>query len=111
MIFKITYLVALHAQTAVDAAIQLHPQVKDRLYEIERIELWTHEACILMIDERGPLHNFADRDHCLQYMAVIGIIFCELDANHYSNDVAADGRIDTLRLKMPMHEFIDLVVM
>lgn len=104
VIFKISYPAALQAQTAVEAAIQLHPQVKGRLNEIERIELWTHETCILMIDKSGALHNFADRDHCLQYMVAIGLIFGELDAHHYSDNVAADARIDTLRLKMTVTE-------
>ncbi|MGZ5232503.1 MAG: bifunctional 2-methylcitrate dehydratase/aconitate hydratase [Burkholderiales bacterium] len=104
VLFKISYPAALHAQTAVEAAIGLHPQVEHRLDEIERVELWTHETCILMIDKSGPLHNFADRDHCLQYMAAIGLIFGALDTRHYQDDVAVDSRIDALRAKMTVAE-------
>lgn len=99
-LFKISYPAALHAQTAVEAAIKLHPLVHTRLSEITRVDLWTHETCILMIDKKGPLHNFADRDHCLQYMAAIGLIFGGLTARDYEDDVAIDLRIDDLRAKM-----------
>ena len=104
VLYKISYPAALHAQTAVEAAIRLHPRVKHRLAEIERIELWTHETCILMIDKRGPLANFADRDHCVQYMAAIGLIFGDLTARHYEDEIAADPRIDTLRDRMVVIE-------
>jgi 2-methylcitrate dehydratase len=104
VLYKISYPAALHAQTAVEAAIRLHPRVKDRIEQIERVELWTHETCILMIDKRGPLANFADRDHCLQYMAAIGLIFGTLTAQHYEDEIAADPRIDALREKMVVIE-------
>lgn len=103
-LFKISYPAALHAQTAVEAAIKLHPLVCDRLDEIKEVELWTHATCILMIDKKGPLRNFADRDHCLQYMAAIGLIFGGLTARDYEDAVAADPRIDALRAKMVVRE-------
>ena len=104
VVFKIAYPAALHAQTAVEAAIRLHPHVKERLEEIDSIELWTHETCIVMIDKRGPLHNFADRDHCLQYMAAIGLLFGNLSARDYEDEVASDPRIDRLRSQMTVRE-------
>jgi 2-methylcitrate dehydratase len=103
-LFKISYPAALHAQTAVEAAIRLHPLVRDRLDEVMKVELWTHATCILMIDKEGPLRNFADRDHCLQYMAAIGLIFGGLVARDYEDAVAADPRIDALRAKMVVRE-------
>jgi 2-methylcitrate dehydratase len=104
VLFKIAYPAALHAQTAIEAAIRLHPLVRTRLDEIATIELWTHETCILMIDKSGPLHNFADRDHCLQYMAAIGLIHGRLSGRDYEDEVAADPRIDALRAKMVVLE-------
>jgi 2-methylcitrate dehydratase len=103
-LFKISYPAALHAQTAVEAAIRLHPLVRNRLGEIERVELWTHATCIMMIDKQGPLRNFADRDHCLQYMVAIGLIFGGLVARDYEDGVASDPRIDALRAKMAVRE-------
>lgn len=103
-LFKIAYPAALHAQTAVEAAIKLHPWVRDRIGDIARVEVWTHETCILMIDKTGPLHNFADRDHCLQYMAAIGLLFGDLTARDYEDERAADPRIDALRSKMVVRE-------
>ncbi len=100
VLFKISYPAEFHAQTAVEAAIKLHPQVKNRLHQIERIELTTHESAIRIIDKTGPLHNPADRDHCLQYMVAIGLIFGSLTADHYEHSVASDSRIDELRGKM-----------
>ena len=100
ILFKISYPAEFHAQTAVECAVQLHPQVRDRLDQIERIELTTHESAIRIIDKTGPLHNPADRDHCLQYMTAIGLLFGGLTADHYEDKVAADPRIDALRAKM-----------
>lgn len=103
VLFKIAYPAALHAQTAVEAAVRLHPQVHARLDEITKVELWTHETCILMIDKRGPLHNFAERDHCLQYMAAVGLIRGTLTAHDYEDEAAADPRIDARRAEaMPL---------
>ncbi|MEO5916390.1 MAG: bifunctional 2-methylcitrate dehydratase/aconitate hydratase [Luteolibacter sp.] len=104
ILFKISFPAEFHAQTAVECAMTLHPLVKSRLDEIERIELTTHESAIRIIDKSGPLNNPADRDHCLQYMIAIGLIFGELTADHYEDHVAADPRIDVLREKMTVRE-------
>jgi 2-methylcitrate dehydratase len=104
ILFKISFPAEFHAQTAVECALQLHPVVKSRLDRIERVELTTHESAIRIIDKTGPLHNPADRDHCLQYMTAIGLIFGELTAAHYEDAVAADPRIDALRAKMHVQE-------
>ena len=100
VLFKISFPAEFHAQTAVECAVKLHPLVRHRLGEIERIELTTHESAIRIIDKTGPLHNPADRDHCLQYMTAIGLIFGHLTAEHYENAFAADPRIDALRATM-----------
>jgi 2-methylcitrate dehydratase len=104
VLFKISFPAEFHAQTAVEAAITLHPKVAGRLDAIERIEMTTHESAIRIIDKRGALHNPADRDHCLQYMAAIGLIFGQLTAEHYEDKVAADPRIDAVREKMVVVE-------
>ena len=104
VLFKIAFPAEFHAQTAVECAFQLHGQVKDRLDQVERVELTTHESALRIIDKSGPLHNPADRDHCLQYMTAIGLIFGQLTADHYENKVAADPRIDALRAKMVVRE-------
>ncbi|HRJ47194.1 MAG TPA: bifunctional 2-methylcitrate dehydratase/aconitate hydratase [Opitutaceae bacterium] len=104
VLFKISFPAEFHAQTAVECALQLHPLVKDRLDQIECVDLTTHESAIRIIDKTGPLHNPADRDHCLQYMAAIGLIFGELTANHYEDNIAADPRIDALRARMVVAE-------
>ena len=104
ILFKISFPAEFHAQTAVECALQLHPLVKNRLGEIARIELTTHESAIRIIDKTGPLNNPADRDHCLQYMAAIGLIFGNLTADHYEDKTAADPRIDALRAKMTVTE-------
>jgi len=100
VLFKISFPAEFHAQTAVEAAIQLHPEVKDRLSEIKKIEIVTHESAIRIIDKKGPLDNPADRDHCIQYMAAIGMIKGNLTAADYEDEVARDPRIDALREKM-----------
>ena len=100
VLFKISFPAEFHAQTAVEAAIRLHPQVKDRLDEISKIVITTHESAIRIIDKKGPLHNPADRDHCLQYMVAIGLIKGALVASDYEDDVAHDPRIDALRSRM-----------
>ncbi|HVT72099.1 MAG TPA: bifunctional 2-methylcitrate dehydratase/aconitate hydratase [Lacunisphaera sp.] len=104
VLFKISFPAEFHAQTAVECALRLHPQVQGRLDQVERVELTTHESAIRIIDKSGPLHNPADRDHCLQYMTAIGLIFGELTAGHYEDKVAADPRIDALRRKMTVTE-------
>lgn len=100
ILFKISFPAEFHGQTAVECALQLHDQVKDRLDEIEKVTLTTHESAIRIIDKKGPLHNPADRDHCLQYMVAIGLIYGELTAEHYEDETAQDPRIDELREKM-----------
>ncbi len=93
-----------HGQTAVEAAIGLHPEVKDRLDEIELIEIITQKPAISIIDKKGHLNNPADRDHCLQYMTAIGLIFGKLDYEDYEDERASDPRIDMLRRKMTVRE-------
>jgi len=110
VLFKISYPAEFHAQTAVECALQLHPQIKDRLGEIERVELETQEPGVRIIDKQGPLNNYADRDHCLQYMVAIGLIFGNLTADHYQDQTAADPRIDELRAKMKVRENPDFTV-
>ena len=104
ILFKISFPAEFHAQTAVEAAVILHPQVKDRLKEIDRVVMTTHESAIRIISKIGVLNNPADRDHCLQYMAAIGMIKGNLVAGDYEDDVAADPRIDELREKMEIVE-------
>lgn len=104
VLFKVSFPAEFHAQTAAECAMILHPQVKDRLDEIERVVLTTHESAIRIIDKTGPLHNPADRDHCIQYMTAVPLIFGRLTAEDYEDDVAADPRIDALRTKMVVVE-------
>lgn len=104
VLFKLSYPAEFHAQTAVECAVILHPQVKARFEHIERIELITHDSAIRIISKQGALHNPADRDHCLQYMVAIGLLHGDLRAEHYEDDVANDPRIDMLREKMVVSE-------
>jgi 2-methylcitrate dehydratase len=100
VLFKISFPAEFHAQTAVECAMQLHEQVKDRLDQIKKIIIRTHESAIRIIDKKGPLHNPADRDHCLQYMVAVALIHGRLTADDYEDKVAQDARIDALRAKM-----------
>ena len=104
VLFKISFPAEFHAQTAVECAMQLHPQVKDRLDDIEKIVIRTQEAGVRIIDKTGPLANYADRDHCIQYMVAVPLIFGRLTADDYVDEVAADPRIDALRAKMVVEE-------
>lgn len=104
VLFKVSFPAEFHAQTAVECALRLHPQVKDRLGEVERIVIATQESAVRIISKTGPLHNPADRDHCIQYMTAIGLLFGNLTADHYGETVAADPRIDALREKMEVWE-------
>ncbi|WP_149196105.1 bifunctional 2-methylcitrate dehydratase/aconitate hydratase [Luteimonas suaedae] len=104
VLFKISYPAEFHAQTAVECAMQLHGQVKDRIGEIEKIVIETQEAGVRIIDKTGPLANYADRDHCIQYMVAVPLIFGRLTAADYNDDVAADPRIDALRDRMEVRE-------
>ncbi len=103
ILFKIAFPAEFHAQTAVEAAIQLHPHIHDT-DAIQAVHIHTHESAIRIIDKKGPLHNPADRDHCLQYMVAIGLLFGELTADHYEEGLASDPRIDALRDKMIVTE-------
>ncbi|WP_338473005.1 2-methylcitrate dehydratase [Niallia sp. XMNu-256] len=100
VLFKVSYPAEFHAQTAAECAVELHPQVKNRLDEIDKITIATHESAIRIIDKEGPLHNPADRDHCLQYITAIGLLFGDIVADHYEDETASDPRVDQLRDKM-----------
>ena len=104
ILYKISYPAEFHAQTAVECALTLHSQVVDRLEQIERIELITQDSAIRIISKEGPLHNPADRDHCLQYMVAVGLLFGELTADYYENSVAENPEIDRLRALMTVQE-------
>jgi len=104
ILFKISFPAEFHAQTAVEAALALHPEVKDRLGAIERVTIETQESGKRIIDKTGPLHNPADRDHCIQYMVAIPLIFGRLSAEDYQDRVAQDPRIDRLRERMEVLE-------
>ena len=104
ILFKISFPAEFHAQTAVECAFKLHSQIKNRLDEIETITITTHESAIRIIDKTGPLNNPADRDHCLQYMVAVGLIFGELTADHYEDKFANNSLINTLREKMVVVE-------
>jgi 2-methylcitrate dehydratase len=104
VLFKISFPAEFHAQTAVEAAIKLHPQIRDRLDKIKEVVITTQESAIRIIDKKGPLHNPADRDHCIQYMTAIGLIFGTLTADYYEDATAKDARIDALREKMIVRE-------
>jgi 2-methylcitrate dehydratase len=104
VLFKISYPAEFHAQTAVECAMRLHPQVRGSLDEIERILIRTHESAIRIIDKKGPLANPADRDHCLQYMVAVPLLLGRLTAADYEDDIAADPRIDALRERMVVEE-------
>jgi len=100
VLFKISFPAEFHSQTAVECAMQLHPIVKNRISEIRKIRIRTHEAAIRIIDKKGPLHNPADRDHCIQYMVAVPLLFGRLTSADYEDEVAADPRIDELRKKI-----------
>jgi 2-methylcitrate dehydratase len=104
VLFKLNYPAEFHAQTAVECAMQLHPQVKDRIEQIERIVIETQEAGVRIIDKTGPLSNYADRDHCIQYMVAVPMIFGRLTAKDYNDSFASDPRIDALRACMEVRE-------
>lgn len=103
VLFKISFPAEFHSQTAVEAAMALHAQLKQAgktVEDIERVIIRTHEACIRIIDKKGPLANPADRDHCIQYMVAVPMIFGRLTAGDYEDNVASDPRIDALREKI-----------
>ena len=103
VLFKISYPAEFHAQTAVEAAHILYTKMQElgkTSEDIVTIKIRTHEACIRIIDKKGPLRNPADRDHTIQYMVAIPLIFGRLTARDYEDEIAADPRIDALREKM-----------
>ena len=104
VLFKISFPAEFHAQTSVEAAVILHEEIKDRIDEIETVEITTHESAIRIISKEGALNNPADRDHCIQYMTAIGLLKGDLVAEDYEDDVASDPRIDELRGKMVIQE-------
>lgn len=104
VLFKISFPAEFHAQTAVECAFKLHPLIKDKWEQIKKITIETHESAIRIIDKQGPLHNPADRDHCLQYMIAIGLLKGTLTADDYEEEASRDPRIDGLRQKMMVKE-------
>jgi 2-methylcitrate dehydratase len=104
VLFKISFPAEFHAQTAVEAAMTLHPTVKDRVGDIDRIVIETQEPGVRIIDKTGPLANPADRDHCIQYMVAIPLLFGRLTAEDYEDKIASDPRVDALRAKMQVRE-------
>ena len=104
ILFKNSYPAEFHAQTAVEAAVQLHPLIDRSFDEIDKIVIETQEAAVRIIDKTGPLHNPADRDHCIQYMTAVALLFGTVATEHYEDDVANDPRIDLLRNRMQVIE-------
>jgi len=103
VLFKISFPAEFHSQTAVECAMQIVRDMKSRgktIEDIKKIRIRTHEAAIRIIDKKGPLNNPADRDHCIQYMIAVPLIFGRLTAGDYEDSVARDPRIDALRAKM-----------
>jgi 2-methylcitrate dehydratase len=103
VLFKISFPAEFHSQTAVEAAMAIHREMKSRaiaVQDIEKITIRTHEAALRIIDKQGPLNNPADRDHCIQYMVAVPLIFGRLTAQDYEDEVAQDPRIDALRAKI-----------
>ena len=104
VLFKISFPAEFHAQTAVEAAVKLHEEVKNRFDDIDKIKIITHESAIRIISKEGELNNPADRDHCLQYMTAIGLLKGNLVAEDYEDSVANDPMVDNLREKMEIEE-------
>src|SRR5665213_786909 len=104
VLFKISYPAEFHAQTAVEAAMTLHAEIKNKLESVERIVIETQEPGVRIIDKTGPLANPADRDHCIQYMVAIPLLFGRLEASDYEDAVATDPRVDAVRAKMQVKE-------
>jgi 2-methylcitrate dehydratase len=104
VLFKISFPAEFHAQTAVECAIQLHPNIIKNINNISKILIQTHESAMRIINKTGPLHNPADRDHCLQYMTAVALLHGNLTAEYYEDQFANDPRIDLLRDKMVVEE-------
>jgi 2-methylcitrate dehydratase len=107
VLFKISFPAEFHAQTAVEAALALHPVVAPRVADVARVTIETQEPGVRIIDKTGPLANPADRDHCLQYMVAVPLLFGRLTADDYEDEIARDPRIDALRAKMVVTENAD----
>jgi 2-methylcitrate dehydratase len=104
VLFKISFPAEFHAQTAVEAAMTLHPQIAAKLGQVDRVVIETQEPGVRIIDKTGPLANPADRDHCIQYMVAIPLLFGRLEASDYEDNIASDPRVDALRAKMQVKE-------
>ena len=104
VLFKISYPAEFHAQTAVEAAMTLHGRIAARIGDIESVVIETQEPGVRIIDKTGPLANPADRDHCIQYMVAIPLLFGRLEAADYEDRIADDPRVDALRAKMRVKE-------
>jgi 2-methylcitrate dehydratase len=104
ILFKLSFPSEFHGQTAVEAALTLHPHIKDKLDRIDKVVIETQEPGVRIIDKTGPLANPADRDHCIQYMVAVPLVFGRLTAEDFEDHVAADPRIDQLRRKMLVRE-------
>ncbi len=104
ILFKISFPAEFHAQTAVEAAMTLHPEVRDRLDRVSRVTIETQEPGVRIIDKTGPLANPADRDHCIQYMVAIPLLFGRLTAADYEDGIARDPRVDALRARTEVRE-------
>ena len=106
VLFKVAFPAEFHAQTAVEAAIQLHPLVQNRIGDVQKITIESHESALRIIDKTGQLTNPADRDHCLQYMIAVALLKGTLTAADYEDEAASDPQIDRLRQKMVVSENI-----
>lgn len=104
ILFKVAFPAEFHAQTAVECAIQLHPQLKNKLQLIDKITIETQEPAVRIISKTGPLHNPADRDHCLQYMVAAALLEGDLKADYYEDQFAKNPELDRLRGKMQVQE-------
>jgi len=100
ILFKISFPAEFHGQTAAECAVRLYPMVHDRVDDVQKIVITTHESAIRIIDKQGALNNPADRDHCIQYIVAIGLLKGNVEATDYEDDVAQDPRVDKLRSKM-----------
>lgn len=104
ILFKVAYPAEFHGQTAVECALHLHESVKGKLHEIDKIIIKTQESAIRIINKQGPLYNAADRDHSLQYMVAVALVYGQLTSHHYQDEIAKHPLIDELRAKMQVNE-------
>lgn len=104
ILYKPSFPAEFHGQTAVEAAIRLFDKINLKWDKVERIEIRSQEPAIRIISKKGELHNRSDRDHCLEYMVAVALVFGELNADHYEDHFARDPRIDALRNKMHVTE-------